>query len=441
MCRRLSSTCFCCAMRSGCWQSYDRRSRVCFFSAVLALQIWRHFGITCDVGDTIEAIFSGTGAFHTATIVSIDLSSSPLPIITVDWDDGSPSFRHVLRTDTKKAGDVCVFLANAGQSFSAIAEAPTTLRLVGVDLSEACRLLVIDPSETCGLLSATLHSSVSSPPGTPIGSVDMFFFDVIVTVSGSYTLCFWSGQSINNLTEFDVSSYATTIGPLSVDEPPTPTTTTTTGMTIYSRRRGHVYEVTVVRIEGSNGVVYEGITANPAAWNVHLPSMQHATCRTCQRYSLADVDLNVRELQINRIAGAIRPALGLSQGVLGIGCGETDMVAPQSPDELLLVSRGGCTYVEKAYFASSRGYRGVLVVDHQTNVGRSLPDMAAAGGGMVEMTVPVPAWIVPQDEGEALFTLLATDPMVTLAIEDVLRKPRMSSALSDSFGTRRYEIS
>jgi len=195
-------------------------------------------------------------------------------------------------------------------------------------------------------------------------------------------------------------------------------------------------------VEGSQGFVYDGLTANPAAWNVFVRG-RTKTCRRCQPSTLADEEgAESVPYEPSTIRGRLVPDWDRSNGssgILGRGCSSgsvTGLPAPPAPSMVLMVARGACSFEAKARAAAGRGFAGLLVVDFRADDAQ-LPDMAALG----EADVPVPAWVVPSAEGETLRALAAEDPVVIVDVDDVVRKPRLGSAQSDSYGVRVYSFS
>jgi len=414
-------------------------------STLLALLAWfasPAHGAYCDVGYIIDAYHTGTTVFEAATIVRIDLS---VPNVYVTWASGSPSFRTITIPNTRKDGAPCTFQTTTGQTFSANSGVKTHFLVRGANLTEAVRLLITASTKVCGEATASQDASVTSAPGVPIGVGDMYFFDVAVSTPGSYKFCFWSGYSVSGKGAGDIISYATTLGPFTVSQAVTTITTTTMATTVWSRRRGLSYASASFRVDGDSGFIFDSLTANPAAWNMYAPRERDPTCRSCQRYSMLEVDRNVQRLEVNRISGALQATYGASTSVLGEGCEDDAVVnrtAPQAPPAVLMARRGGCSFEEKARVAALAGFSAVLVVDNlaESNDQSWLPDMSLAGGAVDEAssTLP-PAWFVPKTEGDTIFALLSANAVLTASLEDVQRKPRLSTALSDAFGVRSYE--
>eukprot|EP00928_Gymnodinium_smaydae_P049677 TRINITY_DN33365_c0_g1_i1.p1 TRINITY_DN33365_c0_g1~~TRINITY_DN33365_c0_g1_i1.p1 ORF type:complete len:480 (-),score=98.93 TRINITY_DN33365_c0_g1_i1:86-1480(-) len=414
-------------------------------------------GARCDVGDAVQAYHAGAAVTKPATIARLDLSSASV-VVSVNWDDGGLTHLDVPAAGVTRNGAACSFLADAAQAFTAVEGVPELLRLTGSGVSEANRLLIIDQASTCGALASAQHAAVTSAPQAPIGVQIMHFFDVVVNAVGTYKVCFWSGQSVNGQTVADPRSYATHLGSLVVTGPPTSTTTTTFAATSFSRRRGYVYESASLTVRFSGGKEFAGVTANPAGWNVNHPRYQDGTCRTCQREQLELADTAVVEVaRSNRVQGALVAAPSATPGVLGDACrASTGGVAAAAPapisfGTILMARRGACSFLQKARIASEGGFAGLLVVELLDDTqAPALPDMAVQASSeaealVAEAQVPVPAWILPKDEGDVLYALLLSSAASSgggtaeAVVEDLVPKVRLSSAQSDvAFGLRSY---
>jgi len=393
--------------------------------ALLFRTVW---GIGCDVGDAIEAIFAGDGQYRGASIAAIDLIAST-PEVTVVWDDGSSSHLVVSFSDAKKQGESCESIVTYGLSWSVTIGQPSNLIVthLGEDLTTDARLLITDQSKTCGSLSATQSLSVSSPPQAPIGSVDLVFYDVEVDTPGAYKLCFWSGQSVNGMDASHVASYATAIGMLVAVDTTTTTITTTTSMVPYSRRRGRTYTSASLTVNGSQGAFLSGLTVNPAQWNSHFPWDRRQTCRKCRADSVGSNAGDSPRRERQRIVGPLVVELPSE------GCDVDGKIAqPYAPSTILMVARGRCTFEQKALMAAQRGFKGLLVVDYALQ-DAMLPDMAPKAAFQGEI---VPAWAVPQDEAQDVAHLNGANSLLIAAVEDLELKPSIFTSSSDQFGPR-----
>lgn len=410
---------------------------------VFAAGVWDQVSaVVCDVGDAVSAQFTGDNSFRGATIARMDLSVM-VPEATVNWDGGSLFYRVVPITSVQKSGIVCNATAYSQQVFSAVQSVSTTLLVDGSGLQQTARMLIVGVDKTCGSLSAIADPAVSSRPGTPVGMNKLFFFGVVVDVVGSFKVCFWSGQSVDGNNGDDVVSYATFLGLLVVTDATTTTTTTTTAGVVYSRRRGTSHTTASLRVEGSHGFVLEGLTANPAAWNVHVTGYQQSKgCRRCGAASLVKLEGSENVPWVPR---QLRGGLVLDwvwngtnrtgNSSLGFGCSVSTGIDPLpfGVTMLMMVARGQCPFDTKLGVAASRGFAGLLIVDFQAyNI--TLPDMA----GRSEQDAVMPAWVLPSDEGDAIRTLAQQDPSVTVHVADELAKPRLGVAQSDDYGLRKY---
>lgn len=407
----------------------------------------------CEPGTRVEALFgigTSTTEWQYATITHIDLLASPVRV-TVHWDSGSNLHKHLELFDTQQLraldGSVCELVVDLGQSFNATTGIETTLVLTGPTLTDAARLLLTYQQAACGHTAAVMHPDVQVPPRKPIGSVSMFYTDVVISAAGTYRVCFYSGTNATGLGADDIGAYATALGELFVMDAPTTTTTTTSTATVYNRRRGTAYNSSTLRVTGSWGTSLT-LTANPAAWNVHLPKDRPGTCRTCPRFSESEVDGNIQVFRRTILDGFLRPAPKQNftvqgetvyiPGELGDGCSASSSPVPIAGGEILFVERGGCTFEAKAAAAAGRGYSALLVADyHQAS---TLPDMAAVGGRAAELLLTIPAWVAPKEEADALVGLLVGDSGVRVFVEDLQRKLRLSTALSDGHGPRDYKV-
>lgn len=176
--------------------------------------------------------------------------------------------------------------------------------------------------------------------------------------------------------------------------------------------------VTSIRDEISNQY-----WAEPATWNLHLPSYQVHGGQRREHIESWNTPLELSGVLLNHVPA--RPD----------GCKKLP-AAPFGPASVAVVRRGGCQFFEKARRAHASGHVGLLIVDSREElVFGHLPEVTANDN---DPLVQIPSWIIRHGDGESLINALANGAILSLEVTDVYRKPRLGMRQKDVFGLRFY---
>lgn len=164
----------------------------------------------------------------------------------------------------------------------------------------------------------------------------------------------------------------------------------------------------------------------PAAWNVYLPTSYGSGLQQRRGRDLEGW-YNENEFQNAQLMAWSNTTLGCSKM----------KPAPRGGTWFTLVTRGRCTFAEKAKRAWDAGYKGLLVQDTQLSSLNYSVDIVAPND-----EIWIPAWLIGVADGAVLHSAmggLQTNllPPVRVNVRDRYRKPLKASGTVDEYGTRQ----